>query len=183
MGREIERKFLVTEESWQKKATSVHIRQGFFHTWRGHTVRVRIYDDKAFVTFKSRASGSIRRSEFEYAIPLEDAREMLATLCDQPLIEKRRHTLMEGGREWTVDVFTGVNKGLVLAEVELESEQQQLELPNWAGEDVSKKPCFYNAYLTQHPYITWCMDLACDGNCGLVHPPGIHFDDRRQSDR
>ncbi len=170
MGREIERKYLVKGDAWRGLGAAIKISQGFFHTWRGHTVRVRCYGDKGYVTFKTRRA--FTRKEFEYNIPLEEAKEMLHTMCDQPLVEKTRHEALVDGRLWTIDEFYGVNAGLIIAEVELESEQQSPALPDWVGREVTGVPSYYNDYLANNPYITWCRIKGCKGDCGMVHAPG-----------
>ncbi|MBF0589178.1 MAG: CYTH domain-containing protein [Magnetococcales bacterium] len=170
MGQEIEKKFLVDGDGWRGQGASTRISQGFFHTWRGHTVRVRCFGDKGYVTFKTRRAFS--RKEFEYQVPLDEAIEMLHTMCDQPLVEKTRHEAKIGQYDWTIDEFHGVNTGLILAEVELKSADEQPTLPHWIGRDVTGVPSYYNDYLASNPFITWCRDGSCNGTCGMVHPPG-----------
>ncbi|MGN7614630.1 CYTH domain-containing protein [Magnetococcales bacterium HHB-1] len=172
MGQEIERKYLVRGEGWRKETKAQQICQGFFHTLHGHTVRVRAMDQQGYVTFKS-GKEKLVRAEYEYKIPLEEAREMLDKLCDQPFIKKTRHDLIYEGKTWSVDEFYGVNEGLILAEVELEHENEPLILPPWIDLEVTGKPCFYNLYLAMHPYVTWCRDPQCIGHCGRIHPEGL----------
>jgi len=154
MGSEIERKFLVVDQGWRKGASSVEIRQGYLSSVKERVVRVRTLGEKAFLTIKGVTRG-IRRSEYEYEIPLADAREMLDGLCEKPLIEKVRHTLQHGAHTWEVDEFLGDNAGLIVAEVELTHEEAEVELPPWAGQEVSDDPRYFNASLIKAPYKTW----------------------------
>lgn len=153
MGKEIERKFLVTGNGW-RDAPATTYRQGYLSTDRNRTVRVRVAGDKGFLTIKGITVGA-SRTEYEYSIPVEDALEMLANLCLRPLIEKRRYRVDQGGPIWEVDVFFGDNEGLILAEVELENESQQIDLPPWIGREVTGDARFYNANLITHPYRSW----------------------------
>lgn len=152
MGTEIERKFLVTGDAW-KQGAAAHLRQGYLNTDKSRTVRVRISDDDAFLTIKGKTSG-ITRSEFEYPIPLSDAEELLL-LCGSATLAKRRYTLKTGSHIWEVDEFCGANIGLVVAEVELSSEAQSIELPDWVGLEVSGDARYYNSSLVLTPYTHW----------------------------
>ncbi len=153
MGIEIERKFLVTNDSWRTSAGPGQVcRQGYLCSGNGKTVRVRLIGTQAFLTIKGPTEG-IARSEFEYEIPLDDAEAMLP-LCGN-LVEKTRYLIPHAGMTWELDVFAGKNKGLVMAEVELKSEDQSVDLPDWTGEEVSGDPRYYNAYLAAHPFSTW----------------------------
>ncbi len=154
MPTEIERKFLVRPEAWVKPASGVYCRQGYLHTAEDCTVRVRVADGRGFLTVKGRSRGIVR-PEYEYEIPGEDAEAMLDSLAPKPLIEKIRYRIPHGGLIWEVDEFFGDNAGLLLAEVELEREDQLFEKPAWAGEDVSHDPRYYNANLAQNPFIAW----------------------------
>ncbi|MGG6294291.1 CYTH domain-containing protein [Leptolyngbya sp. AN02str] len=154
MGIEIERKFLVTGDGWRSLATGTSYRQGYLMAAQGRTVRVRIAGYQGYLTIKGATQGLTRR-EFEYEIPLADAEEMLHHLCDRPLIEKTRYKIPFKGLMWEVDEFAGENQGLIIAEVELENEQQAIALPEWIGQDVSHDPRYYNAYLSKHPYTRW----------------------------
>ena len=154
MGEEIERKFLVTGNEWKADRKGVHTCQGYLATGNDSTVRVRIMGEKAFLTIKGKTEG-LSRSEYEYEIPVSDADEMLAQLCQQPYIEKYRYRVEYAGMEWEVDEFLKENEGLIMAEVELESEEQQVELPVWAGEEVSHDPRYRNVNLMKHPYSKW----------------------------
>ena len=153
MGKEIERKFLVDGNDW-RKAQGATYRQGYLSTAKERTVRVRVTDDKGYVTIKGVSKGATR-VEYEYEIPMQDAQEMLDTLCERPLIEKRRYKINYRGLTWEVDAFLGENEGLVLAEVELESEDQTVERPPWIGQDVTDDPRYFNVNLVRHPYRDW----------------------------
>ena len=154
MGVEIERKFLVTDDRWRDLAPPVLYRQGYISTQPGQTVRVRVAGDRAFITLKGGSQG-IARSEFEYPIPIEDANEILATLCTSPLIEKYRYRIDINGLIWEVDEFLGENQGLIIAEVELETDDQAIALPDWLGAEVSHDARYYNSNLVNHPFSRW----------------------------
>ncbi len=145
--REIERKFLVSGDDWRAKATSdTHIEQGYLARGRKATVRVRIRDGKsATLTIKSREAG-ISRSEFEYKVPLKHARALLL-LCGNSRIEKQRYVVPQGKLNWEIDVFINRPDGLVLAEIELEREDQAVKLPKWIGEEVTADPKYRNSKL------------------------------------
>ena len=161
MGLEIERKFLVTSDAWRAAAHAViPMAQGYVNDTAAiesgaqkASVRVRIQGDAAFLNLKSREIGHTRQ-EFDYPIPVEDARALLA-LCVGGLIDKRRHLVHHGGLLWEVDEFLGDNAGLVVAEVELEHADQAIDLPEWAGEEVTDDVRYYNLALAAHPYTTW----------------------------
>jgi adenylate cyclase len=153
MGKEIERKFLVTGNAW-RAGEGTDFRQGYLSTDKERTVRVRAAGDIAHLTIKGITEGATR-TEFEYPIPVADAELMLDTLCLRPLIEKRRYRVQHGGMTWEIDEFRGDNVGLVIAEIELERPQQRFEKPEWVGEEVTSDPRFYNANLVAHPYSTW----------------------------
>lgn len=153
MGIEIERKFLVRDETWRAGARGVPFRQGYLSTHRERTVRVRREGDRAVLTIKGPSVGA-RRTELEYEIPVADADELLA-LCEQPLIEKTRYRVPVGAHVFEVDEFHGVNAGLVLAEVELADEAERFERPAWLGEEVTDDPRYVNANLVAHPYTSW----------------------------
>jgi len=152
MGVEIERKFLVTGDAW-RTVEPVRLRQGYLNTDKSRTVRVRIAESKAYLTIKG-ITTNVSRSEFEYPIPLEDA-EALLLLCSDSIIDKQRYTLPIGDVTWEIDEFSGANKGLVVAEVELESENQALTLPDWVGEEVSGDSQYYNSSLATAPFSVW----------------------------
>lgn len=154
MAIEIERKFLVTNESWRKDATSELYRQGYLCSGEGPTIRVRIAGEKSYITIKGKHDG-ISRLEYEYPIPLDDARTLLVDVCRQPIIEKRRYIRTIEGFTWEIDEFFGDNEGLILAEIELQHEQQLFPKPDWLGKDVSHLSRYYNASLCLYPFKEW----------------------------
>lgn len=154
MGMEIERKFLVKGDGWKSLAQGVLLRQGYLSSAPERTVRVRIEADAAMLTIKGRTTGA-SRAEWEYTIPLEDARALLDGLCERPIIEKRRYRIPFAGMVWEVDEFLGENAGLVVAEIELESEDQDFARPDWIGEEVTHDPRYFNASLLRNPYCSW----------------------------
>lgn len=150
MGIEIERKFLVHGEAWRGKVwTSSSLRQGYLSHGEGTTVRVRTDQTRAWLTIKTQTRG-ITRGEFEYSIPVDDA-EKLLDACGSRVIEKVRHIVPYGRLRWEIDVFGGKNAGLVLAEIELSSEQEKFDRPDWIGAEVSGDPRYYNSNLAMHP--------------------------------
>ncbi|GAB4546079.1 MAG: CYTH domain-containing protein [Pleurocapsa sp.] len=153
MAKEIERKYLVKGEQWRSLATGVLYCQGYISTAGKETVRVRIIGDRAYLTIKG-PSVNISRLEFEYPIPLEDGRQMLDNLCSHPIIEKLRYKIKHGDLIWEVDEFLGENKGLIVAEVELENETQKIELPEWIDREVTD-PKYFNSSLVKYPYSQW----------------------------
>ena len=154
MGREIEKKFLITNEDWRGLAKGKHYCQGYLSTEKDRTVRVRTIGEKGFLTIKGRTVGE-SRLEFEYEIPVEDARELLQELCKKPLIEKTRYKIPFGGFTWEVDEFAGENQGLIFAEIELKYEGETFPHPHWIGKEVTDDPRYYNANLVNTPYPTW----------------------------
>jgi len=158
MAVEIERKFLLADDSWKDGARlGILYRQGYLSLDPARTVRIRIAGDRGFLTIKGASEGA-SRAEFEYPIPLVDARLLLDVLCHQPLIEKYRYRVEHVGLVWEIDEFGGANEGLVLAEVELEHPDQNVELPPWVGEEVTGDRRYYNAWLSQHPFTGWQAD-------------------------
>jgi len=161
MGIEIERKYLVTDDGWRTAAHAViPMAQGYINDIgaldRGDqkaSVRVRIEGDGAALNLKSRTLGASRQ-EFEYPIPVNEAQALLA-LCVGGLVEKRRHLVRHGGLGWEGDEFLGANAGLVVAEVELDHEDQAIDLPDWAGEEVTEQARYYNVALAAHPFSAW----------------------------
>lgn len=145
--QEIERKFLVKGNGWRRKATSkTHIEQGYLARGRRSTIRVRIKDGKAAtLTIKTREAGA-SRSEFEYRIGLKDAKALMA-LCGSARIEKHRYEVPVGKLVWEIDVFIRPANGLVMAEVELDSETDDVEMPRWVGEEVTNDPRYRNSSL------------------------------------
>jgi CYTH domain-containing protein len=157
MALEIERKFLV-QPGWHPHGTGTVYVQGYLHSRSdGPTVRVRLSGDRAFLTIKGAPDG-LARPEFEYSIPVDDAREMLRLFCRGMLIEKTRHRLEHAGTIWEVDVFWGRNKGLILAEVELANADDQFVAPEWVADEVSHDHRYSNAYLCMHPWPKWGED-------------------------
>ena len=140
MGLEIERKFLVTNEKWKTSVTqTIRIRDGLIANNNGQKARVRIANARATIALKSRRRGRTR-SEFEYAIPLSDAEDMMRVMCDGPILEKVRHCVPYTGVIWNVDVYEGILRGVTIAEVELDSSEQELQLPDWIGQEVTGDP-------------------------------------------
>ena len=154
MGVEIERKFLLRGDGWKSLGQPVLLRQGYLSSQRERVVRVRIEGEGAVLTIKGRNVGA-RRGEWEYPIPLADAAELLDGLCEQPLIEKYRRRIEYRGNVWEVDEFLGANAGLVVAEIELDAEDQQFERPEWIGEEVTDDVRYLNANLIKHPFSAW----------------------------
>ena len=151
MPTEIERKYLVKGDGWRASATDhVPMRQGYFQTGPGSTVRVRIEGERAVLTIKGPTVG-ISRAEYEYEIPLGDARQMLDIFCEGRQVEKVRHYVSHAQKTWEVDVFEGANQGLVLAEVELERADEEVDVPKWIGEEVSHDSRYRNACLARQP--------------------------------
>jgi adenylate cyclase len=154
MGTEIERKFLVKKDVWLPKNKGDLYRQGYLSSAKERIVRLRVAGDKGFLTVKGLTEG-FSRLEFEYEIPKEDADQMLDRLCERPLIEKIRYREEYQGLNWEIDVFEGDNEGLIMAEVELESETQEFPLPHWIGEEVSEDPRYFNVNLVKNPFKKW----------------------------
>jgi adenylate cyclase len=149
---EIERKFLVKGDAW-RNGSGVCYRQGYLNRDKARTVRVRIAGQAGFLTIKGKSTGATR-AEFEYPVPLEDAQALLA-LCDGPLIEKTRFIVMHEGNRWEVDEFAGDNAGLVVAELELASEDETFALPDWLGDEVTSDARYFNSNLAAHPFCAW----------------------------
>lgn len=142
MPVEIERKFLVTSDDWKSASTKrLKIRDGLVARSNGRKVRIRVMDGRGTVAVKGKEYG-ISRAEFEYSIPLADAEEMLRTMCDNAVLEKTRYLVPHDGLMWEVDVYDGILKGVVLAEIELKTEDQEIVLPEWIGAEVTKDPDF-----------------------------------------
>ncbi|MGB3201668.1 MAG: CYTH domain-containing protein [Nodosilinea sp.] len=154
MGLEIERKFLVVSDSWRHATRGEMMCQGYIPTQDTRTVRIRRVGDRGYLTLKGPAVGLVR-PEFEYPIPLEDAQVILETLCEPPLIEKTRYKLPLGDIVWEIDEFWGANPGLIVAEVELSSPEQTIDLPQWVGAEVTSDLRYQNSNLARHPYSTW----------------------------
>jgi adenylate cyclase len=153
MPVEIERKFLVTSDGWQAGSIPVKIVQGYLSRDPDRIVRVRLQGDQAFLTVKGR-SAVITRAEIEFPIPIETGRDLLP-LCLAPMIQKTRHEVIVGAHKWEVDEFHGENVGLVVAEIELESEEEIFQRPSWIGLEVSLDHRYTNSYLSEHPFSVW----------------------------
>lgn len=153
MATEIERKFLVRDDAWRGLATGIACRQGYLSTVRGRTVRVRTMGGRGFLTVKGFSTGA-SRPEYEYEIPVADATALLA-MCEQPLVEKVRYRIPRGDVVWEIDEFEGVNRGLVVAEIELAAENQAFALPEWIGAEVTGDPRYYNSSLVARPFSIW----------------------------
>ena len=156
MALEIERKFLVLDDSYKHEAfSSSHIRQGYICSERGRTVRIRIRDNEAFLTIKGPSlDGGLSRYEFEQSIPMDDA-EKLMTLCDEGIIDKTRWLVKSGDHTFEVDEFHGDNDGLVMAEVELKNVQDTPKMPHFIGKEVTGDRRYYNSQLRRNPYKLW----------------------------
>lgn len=155
MATEIERKFLVRDESWRAAVVSTQpMRQGYLASSPECNVRVRLAGAQAWLTIKGRTVGATR-PEYEYAIPAAEAAELLDRLCLRPQIEKTRHRVPHAGHCFEVDVFHGENEGLVLCEIELRQEGEAVDLPPWLGREVTGDARFFNARLAIQPYRTW----------------------------
>ncbi|MBT6364798.1 CYTH domain-containing protein [Schleiferiaceae bacterium] len=157
MAKEIERKFLVAHQAWRESVNTIHVyRQGYLSYDSERTVRVRATEVTGYLTIKGITEG-LTRDEFEYEIPLADALALLQ-LCERPAIEKKRYIVPNGAHVWEVDVFEGVNEGLVVAEIELGSEDEAFDKPNWLGNEVSGDRKYSNSALSLHPFKDWSND-------------------------
>ena len=157
MAKEIERKFLVAHQAWRESVNTIHVyRQGYLSYDSERTVRVRATEVTGYLTIKGITEG-LTRDEFEYEIPLADALA-LSQLCERPAIEKKRCIVPNGAHVWEVDVFEGVNEGLVVAEIELGSEDEAFDKPNWLGNEVSGDRKYSNSALSLHPFKDWSND-------------------------
>ena len=152
MGIEIERKFLVVGDDW-RAAPAIAVAQGYLNRDKQRTVRVRVVQQQAWLTIKGANAGAVR-AEFEYPIPVADARQLLS-LCDGPLVRKLRRKVEHAGHTWEIDEFQGDNAGLVVAEIELPAEDAAFERPDWLGAEVTHDPRYFNANLASSPYSTW----------------------------
>src|SRR5579863_4526788 len=155
MAIEIERKFVVLGERWRPEvSSSTLLRQGYLANTARASVRVRLAGNEAWLSVKAMTPGAAR-AEYEVAIPVADGQDMLGSLCEGPLIEKWRHIVVYAGDRWEIDEFLGDNAGLVVAEIELESETQQFVRPDWLGAEVTHQERYYNFRLSQRPYRQW----------------------------
>ena len=155
MAMETEHKYLVNENDWKKivPEKSLPVKQAYLFANKNKTIRLRQIGEKAFITIKGKTQGA-SRPEYEYEIPLADALEMIEQFCSK-LIEKTRHYVKHKNKTWEVDVFEGLNKGLIIAEIELSSENEDYELPEWLGENVTTDHRYANSNLSQNPYTNW----------------------------
>lgn len=155
MATEIERKFLLKDARWRDEVVrSVHMQQGYLLASPECSVRVRLAGDSAHLNIKSATLG-IERTEFEYVVPVGDARTMIDTLCGARTLSKVRHYVPCGRHEWEIDEFEGPNAGLVVAEIELGAADEPFERPPWLAAEVSADPRYYNVCLIDHPYGEW----------------------------
>jgi len=152
---EIERKFLVNKELWQKstKPAGQHITQGYLSVDRNKTIRIRITESGSYMTIKGKTT-NISREEYEFPVPCEMATEIIQKFSEG-IIEKVRYKVSYKGKIWEVDEFLGDNVGLLIAEIELTHEQENFELPEWVGKEVSNDPRYFNASLAMHPFTKW----------------------------
>jgi adenylate cyclase len=156
MKVEIERKFLVAGDGWRVAAgAGIRYEQGYISSGQEKiTVRVRLAGDRGFLTLKGPTKG-ISRSEMEYEIPVEEAKYMLEHFCEDRVVSKTRHLLEINGLRWEIDEFSKKNRGLIVAEIELEAEDQPFEKPDWLGKEVSFDPRYFNASLARNPFVDW----------------------------
>jgi len=153
MALEIERKFILKEGVWRNEKGTMY-RQGYLSSVKERSVRVRMIEGNGYLTVKGISRGAVR-VEYEYEIPGSDAQAMLNDLCEKPLIEKMRYKIECKGLIWEADEFFGENQGLLIAEVELEREDQPFVKPEWVGEEVTGDPKYFNANLIHHPFRKW----------------------------
>lgn len=154
MGIEIERKYLVDTKVWKPSTPGVSYMQGYLVTAPDRTIRVRIAGNKGFLTIKGRPSG-LTRAEFEYEIPAGEAEELLRGFSLTPPVIKTRYKEKIGTHTWEIDVFSGENEGLVMAEIELSSEDEAFDIPSWAIKEVTQDPRYQNSLLAQKPFKHW----------------------------
>ena len=154
MAIEIERKFLVKEKPFSIAKRSLKINQGYIINEKSKVIRVREKGDDYFLTIKGNNIG-ISRLEYDFPISKEDAKELIFHFCKTTLIEKTRHYIEHKGHTWEIDEFHGKNNGLIVAEIELESEDEKFEIPDWVGEEVTQDDRYYNMNLAIHPFTSW----------------------------
>lgn len=154
MGKEIERKFLLKNESWRAEDfTKIEIQQGYLNSDPRRVVRIRLKNRIGIITIKGKMEG-ITRIEYEYEIPYKDGVELLK-LCEAPIIAKDRYLVLHHGKTWEIDIFKKENAGLKVAEIELNSEEEAFELPDWIGAEVTQDKRYLNSNLITHPYTNW----------------------------
>ena len=155
MGTEIERKFLLRSDAWRDEVKdSVRLVQGYLARGDRSAIRVRIKGDVAHLNIKQALDG-INRLEYEYEIPIEDAREILDQVALKPLIDKTRYHIVRGNHLWEIDEFYGDNAGLIVAEIELGQADEAFDKPDWLGQEVSLDQRYYNSNLSELPYTQW----------------------------
>jgi adenylate cyclase len=155
MPQEIERKFLLASDAWRSLVTRRRLMsQGYIATTGRVSVRVRVSDGEAWLNIKRGGLEPVR-DEYEYSIPLDDARALLESAPEQPIVEKTRHWVPYAGVEWEIDEFHGQNEGLIVAEIELTDVQQRFARPPWLGKEVTEQSRYYNVSLVRHPYAQW----------------------------
>jgi adenylate cyclase len=155
MATEIEHKFLLANDDWRALVThSADFKQGYLNSDETSSVRVRIAGQQAWLNIKSATIGT-HRQEFEYEIPVADAEDIITNLCHKPLIEKTRHFVNDGSHVWEIDVFSGENQGLIVAEIELSEIGETFNKPSWLGEEVTHDVRYYNNNLSRYPYSSW----------------------------
>jgi adenylate cyclase len=168
MAVERERKFLVLGTTWKESGAGVLYRQGYLRRDPGCAVRVRLAGERGFLAVKGRTAG-IARLEYEYEIPPQDALALLREMADTPWIEKFRYRIPHAGLVWEVDEFLGENLGLVVAEVEVESEEQPVSRPAWAGREVTGLGRYYNSSLAGYPFSRWTREEKLQDADRLAH--------------
>jgi len=154
LALEIERRFLVGDPAFLDDLQGTYFKQGYIEGRNRSAARIRLVGARALLTLKGATRGLVR-SEYEYEIPTQDAREMLEELCEKPLVEKMRYEVEFAGNTWEVDVFYGDNEGLLMAEIELGHAEQVFDKPPWLGEEVSDDPRYFNSSLVRNPYKQW----------------------------
>ncbi|NLL04963.1 MAG: CYTH domain-containing protein [Clostridiaceae bacterium] len=154
MGKEIERKFLVKDSNFKKMCTGQLYKQGYLNSDPNRTVRLRLVGNKGYLTIKNKGNG-LTREEFEYEIPYSDAQEILQGICERPFIEKTRYIFNYQGHVWEIDEFHRENEGLIIAEIELENENENFPVPEWIGEEVTYDYKYTNSSLVTNPYKKW----------------------------
>lgn len=155
MGQEIERKFLLQSDAWRSEVRdSVHLVQGYLLRGEHSAIRVRITGDTAELNIKHALNG-IHRHEYEYPLPIDDARELIEHVAQRPLIDKTRHHVVHGDHLWEIDEFHGENAGLIVAEIELQAVDEAFDRPSWLGKEVSDDARYYNSNLSRVPFNQW----------------------------
>jgi len=165
MAKEIERKFLVNiDDKSLVLENPIYIKQAYIKTNNKTTIRIRTANNDAYITLKGKTEG-ISRDEFEYDIPLDEANDMIEKFCDKNIIEKKRYKIKYDNKTWELDIFDGDNKGLIIAEIELESEDEVFNKPSWITTEVTDDKKYYNALLIDNPYKKWSINsimLSCE---------------------